>query len=78
MIMCKFCGGRGYKKELHNYDNMEEKENESEWVGSSSSESDVKMDTNERGEGSKLNKHKIVCQEHTGNVCQVYSAAENL
>ncbi|KAF0528873.1 hypothetical protein F8M41_012958 [Gigaspora margarita] len=37
--------GCSHKKELHDYDNMEEKENESEWVGSSSSESDVEMDT---------------------------------
>ncbi|KAF0526610.1 hypothetical protein F8M41_014021 [Gigaspora margarita] len=44
-IMCEFCGGRSHKKELHDYD--KEKKNESEWVGSSSSESDIKMDTDE-------------------------------
>ncbi|KAF0372156.1 protein far1-related sequence 5-like [Gigaspora margarita] len=41
-IMCEFCGGHGYKKELHDYNNME---NESEWIGSSSLESDSEMDT---------------------------------
>ncbi|CAG8778035.1 37399_t:CDS:2, partial [Gigaspora margarita] len=45
MIMYEFCSGHGHKKELHDYDNVEKKKNESEWVGLSSSESDIEIDT---------------------------------